>query len=101
MYQYIQNNTTPFIFYTMEEIIRILTIEIRKQVENVLNEKLTNQLNNEIEDDEILSENQLCERLNLSRTTISRYRKENKIPYLKVGNNIRYEYNKVLKSIGR
>ena len=85
----------------MEEIIRILTIEIRKQVENAVNEKLNNQLYNEIEDDEILSENQLCERLNLSRTTISRYRKENKIPYLKVGNNIRYEYNKVLKSIGR
>lgn len=85
----------------MEEIIRILTIEIRKQVENVVNEKLSNHLNNEIEDDEILSENQLCERLNLSRTTISRYRKENKIPYLKVGNNIRYEYNKVLKCIGR
>ena len=85
----------------MEEIIRILTIEIRKQVENAVNEKLSIHLNNEIEDDEILSENQLCERLNLSRTTISRYRKENKIPYLKVGNNIRYEYNKVLKSIER
>ena len=85
----------------MEEIIRILTIEIRKQVEDIVNEKLSIHLNNEIEDDEILSENQLCERLNLSRTTISRYRKENKIPYLKVGNNIRYEYNKVLKSIGR
>ena len=85
----------------MEEIIRILKIEIRKQVENAVNEKLSIHLNNEIEDDEIVSENQLCERLNLSRTTISRYRKENKIPYLKVGNNIRYEYNKVLKSIGR
>ena len=85
----------------MEEIIRILTIEIRKQVEDAVNEKLSIHLNNEIEDDEILSENQLCERLNLSRTTISRYRKENKIPYLKVGNNIRYEYNKVLKSIER
>ena len=85
----------------MEEIIRILTIEIRKQVEDIVNEKLSIHLNNEIEDDEILSENQLCERLNLSRTTISRYRKENKIPYLKVGNNIRYEYNKVLKSIKR
>ena len=85
----------------MDEIIRILTIEIRKQVEDAVNEKLSIHLNNEIEDDEILSENQLCERLNLSRTTISRYRKENKIPYLKVGNNIRYEYNKVLKSIER
>ena len=85
----------------MEEIIRILTIEIRKQVEDIVNEKLSIHLYNEIEDDEILSENQLCERLNLSRTTISRYRKENKIPYLKVGNNIRYEYNKVLKSIER
>ena len=85
----------------MDDIIRILTIEIRKQVEDVVNEKLSIHLNNKIEDDEILSENQLCERLNLSRTTISRYRKENKIPYLKVGNNIRYEYNKVLKSIER
>ena len=85
----------------MQDIIRILKIEIRKQVEDAVNEKLSNHFNNEIEDDEILSENQLCERLNISRTTISRYRKENKIPYLKVGNNIRYEYNKVLNSIGR
>ena len=85
----------------MDDIIRILTIEIRKQVEDAVNEKLSNHFNNEIEDDEILSENQLCERLNISRTTISRYRKENKIPYLKVGNNIRYEYNKVLKALER
>jgi hypothetical protein len=28
-------------------------------------------------------------------------RKENKIPYLRVGNNIRHEYNKVFKSIER
>ena len=85
----------------MEDIIRILKIEIRKQVEDAVNEKLSNHFNNEIEDDEIFSENQLCERLNISRTTISRYRKENKIPYIKVGNNIRYEYNKVLKALER
>ena len=85
----------------MQDIIRILKIEIRKQVEDAVNDKLSNHFNNEIENDEILSENQLCERLNISRTTISRYRKENKIPYLKVGNNIRYEYNKVLKALER
>ena len=38
----------------MEEIIRILKIEIRKQVEDAVNEKLSNHFNNEIEDDEIL-----------------------------------------------
>ncbi len=67
----------------MQDIIRILKIEIRKQVEDIVNDKLSNHFNNEIEDDEILSENQLCERLNISRTTISRYRKENKCPSLK------------------
>lgn len=96
-----QNINTPLIFYSMDIILKILKIEIRKQVEDAVNEKLSNHFNNEIEDDEILSENQLCERLNISRTTISRYRKENKIPYLKVGNNIRYEYNKVLKALER
>ena len=85
----------------MDEILRIFTIEIRKQVEIALNEKLVNSKEKEIQDEEILTESQLCERLNLTRTTISRYRKENKIPYLKVGNSIRYEYNKVLKSIER
>ena len=85
----------------MDEILRIFTIEIRKQVEIALNEKLVNNKEKEIQNEEILTEAQLCERLNLSRTTICRYRKENKIPYLKVGNNIRYEYNKVLKSIER
>ena len=66
----------------MDEILRILTIEIRKQVEIALNEKLVNNKEKEIQDEEILTESQLCERLNLTRTTISRYRKENKIPYL-------------------
>ena len=36
----------------MQDIIRILTIEIRKQVEYVVNEKLSNHFNNEIEDNE-------------------------------------------------
>ena len=43
----------------MQDIIRILKIEIRKQVEDAVNDKLSNLFNNEIEDDEILSEKNL------------------------------------------
>ena len=48
---------------------------------------------------EVIKEDELCKRLSLSRTTISTYRRNNKIPYLKVGNNIRYKYEKVLKDL--
>ena len=85
----------------MDSIINALANEIQRQVNIALEHKM-NELKFEKEEiGEVIKEDELCRRLELSRTTISTYRRKNKIPYLKVGNNIRYEYEKVLKSLER
>lgn len=85
----------------MDSIINALANEIQRQVNIALEHKM-NELKFEKEEiGEVIKEDELCRRLELSRTTISTYRRKNKIPYLKVGNNIRYEYEKVLKALER
>tara|TARA_Y100000766_G_C18749084_1_gene527530 strand:+ start:101 stop:358 length:258 start_codon:yes stop_codon:yes gene_type:complete len=85
----------------MDSIINALANEIQRQVNIALEHKM-NELKFEKEEiGEVIKEDELCRRLELSRTTISSYRRKNKIPYLKVGNNIRYEYEKVLKALER
>ena len=85
----------------MNNILQAFTQEIKRQVNIALQEKIAEMKNEKEEIGEVIKEDELCKRLSLSRTTISTYRRNNKIPYLKVGNNIRYEYEKVLKALER
>ena len=48
---------------------------------------------------EIIDENELSKRLNISKVTLGKYRKEGTIPFSTVGRNIRYDYKEVLKSL--
>lgn len=83
----------------MDTILQALTQEIKRQVNITLEQKLSEMKTEKEEIGEVIKEDELCKRLSLSRTTISTYRRNNKIPYLKVGNNIRYKYEKVLKDL--
>jgi len=85
----------------MDTILQALTQEIEKQVTLAVEQKFSEMKTEKEEISEVIREDELCKRLSLSRTTISTYRRNNKIPYLKVGNNIRYEYEKVLKALER
>lgn len=85
----------------MDTILQALTQEIEKQVTLAVDQKFSEMKTEKEEISEVIREDELCKRLSLSRTTISTYRRNNKIPYLKVGNNIRYEYEKVLKALER
>ncbi len=85
----------------MDTILQALTQEIKRQVNIALEQKLSEMKTEKEEIGEVIKEDELCKRLSLSRTTISTYRRNNKIPYLKVGNNIRYEYEKVVKALER
>ena len=85
----------------MDTILQALTQEIEKQVTLAVEQKFSEMKTEKEEISELIREDELCKRLSLSRTTISTYRRNNKIPYLKVGNNIRYEYEKVLKALER
>lgn len=48
---------------------------------------------------EILTETQLCERLQISRSTCSLWRKKKKIPFFRVGDAIRFDLEKVLLAL--
>ena len=48
---------------------------------------------------EIISDKTLCERLEVTRQTLGRWRKQNRIPFIQIGSVIRYDYNKVLEAL--
>ena len=47
----------------------------------------------------IITEKELSERLNITKVTLHKYRKEGKIPFSKVGRIIRYDYKEVMETL--
>tara|TARA_Y100001963_G_C6724358_1_gene420696 strand:+ start:320 stop:577 length:258 start_codon:yes stop_codon:yes gene_type:complete len=47
----------------------------------------------------IITENELSERLSISKVTLHKYRSEGKIPFSKIGRTIRYDYNEVIEAL--
>ena len=48
---------------------------------------------------EILTEEELCSRLRISRSTAGLWRKKKKLPFFKIGDVIRYDLGRVLLSL--
>lgn len=48
---------------------------------------------------EIISENELCSRLNISKPTASTWRNRGRIPFIQIGSAIRYNYKEVLNAL--
>ena len=47
----------------------------------------------------IITEKELSERLNISKVTLHKYRKQGKIPFSQVGRTIRYDYKEVMETL--
>ena len=47
----------------------------------------------------IITEKELSERLNITKVTLHKYRKQGKIPFSQVGRTIRYDYKEVMETI--
>jgi hypothetical protein len=47
----------------------------------------------------IITEKELSERLNITKVTLHKYRKQGKIPFFKVDRTIRYDYKEVMETI--
>ena len=45
------------------------------------------------------TENELSERIDISKVTLHKFRRQGKIPYCKVGRTIRYNYKEVIESL--
>lgn len=48
---------------------------------------------------EIITQEELCKRLIISKPTVIRWRKKSKIPYIKIGDSIRYNWKSVIESL--
>ena len=47
----------------------------------------------------IITEKELSKRLDISKVTLHKYRKQGTIPFFKVDRTIRYDYNEVMEAI--
>ena len=47
----------------------------------------------------IITEKELSKRLNITKVTLHKYRKEGKIPFSQVGRTIRYDYKEVMDTL--
>ena len=47
----------------------------------------------------IITEKEMSKRLDISKVTLHKYRKEGKIPFSQVGRTIRYDYKEVMETI--
>ena len=49
--------------------------------------------------DEIIDRAELCKRLDITQTTAIAWQKKGKLPFLRIGKQIRYDWKKVLKAM--
>jgi excisionase family DNA binding protein len=54
---------------------------------------------NQILEYNIITEKELSKRLNITKVTLHKYRKEGKIPFSQIGRTIRYDYKEVMETI--
>jgi len=50
---------------------------------------------------EIISRDELCKRLAITEPTVIRWEKKGKIPALRIGSNVRYNWHKVIESLSK
>ena len=70
--------------------------ELRQLIEDAVYKATCTQPNLEYN---IITEKELSKRLNITKVTLHKYRKEGKIPFSQVGRTIRYDYKEVMETI--
>ena len=81
----------------MESLNTTITIdELQSLIEDAVYKATTSR---EIGNYKLITENELSKRLNISKVTLHKYRKNGTIPFSAVGRNIGYDYQEVLKSM--
>ena len=76
--------------------ITITKEELKQLIEDAVFNATSNKLDIEYN---LITENELSKRIDISKVTLHKFRKEGKIPYCKVGRTIRYNYIEVIKSL--
>lgn len=76
--------------------ITITKEELKQLIEDAVFKATATQLELEYN---LIIENELSERIDISKVTLHKFRREGKIPYCKVGRTIRYNYKEVVESL--
>jgi len=76
--------------------ITISKEELQQLIEDAIYKATCTQPNLEYN---IITEKELSKRLNITKVTLHKYRKEGKIPFSQVGRTIRYDYKEVMETI--
>lgn len=76
-------------------------VEIVERLERIENKllQITPVKSSSEEDGQIIDTKELCRRLGISKPTVIRYVKRKKIPAIKIGNSVRYNWSKVIKAL--
>lgn len=81
----------------MEETnITISKEELQQLIEDAVYKATCTQPNLEYN---IITEKELSKRLNITKVTLHKYRKQGKIPFSQVGRTIRYDYKEVMETL--
>ena len=70
--------------------------ELKQLIEDAIYKATCTQPNLEYN---IITEKELSKRLNITKVTLHKYRKEGKIPFSQVGRTIRYDYKEVMETL--
>tara|TARA_B100000214_G_scaffold280085_1_gene209787 strand:+ start:323 stop:574 length:252 start_codon:yes stop_codon:yes gene_type:complete len=76
--------------------ITITKQELKQLIEDAVFKATSTQLDLEYN---LITENELSERIDISKVTLHKFRRQGKIPYCKVGRTIRYNYKEVIESL--
>ena len=81
----------------MEETnITISKEELKQLIEDAIYKATCTQPNLEYN---IITEKELSKRLNITKVTLHKYRKQGKIPFSQIGRTIRYDYKEVMETL--
>jgi len=76
--------------------ITISKEELQQLIEDAIYKATCTQPNLEYN---IITEKELSKRLNITKVTLHKYRKQGKIPFSQVGRTIRYDYKEVMETL--
>jgi hypothetical protein len=85
--------------FKQETLILELSVEqIKPLIISVVNDVVKDYITENFKK-EVIDTKELCKRLNITSITLNRWRKKEKIPYMMIGNSIRYEWFSVIKAL--
>lgn len=79
------------------QIVTVTAEELKGMITDAVESALKINVKDSIQDPQIVDGTYLIEKLGITRQTLTNWRNKNKIPFIKQGGIIRYDFNKVIE----